>query len=433
MLALALPVVADQIGLMSMSFVDTIMVGRLGKDALGAVGIGASIYYFYMVFAYGVISSVGPTVAQAFGTGDRQEINRSVGQAFWLAALLTIGGIAVTRNIGALLRAMGQPPELVPLSEQFIHALGYGIFASLSYAVLRAFVVGLGRTRVTMMISITASLVNIVADYALIYGKLGMPALGVAGAGYATAIVQWVMLGAGLWYVLREKDLRTYTVLRHILPPDRVRLLRLLRLGVPIGLAHSMENGIFGLTSLLMGRIGTVALASHQVAINVAALTFMVPLGISTAATTRVGHAIGRGEPRAAALTGWIAIGLGALFMTCTALTFITIPGAIIGIYSDDPGVLAYATGLLMIAGAFQLADGIQVVAIGALRGLKDTARPLMVNLLAYWVIGLPVAYLLAFHLGLGGHGLWWGLSAGLAVAAVLHSLRFRRLTAMAA
>jgi MATE family multidrug resistance protein len=281
-----------------------------------------------------------------------------------------------------------------------------------------------------MMISIVGACVNAVVDYLLIYGKLGLPKLGVTGAGYATSLVQWVMLGAALLYVLRDPDLRSYRFFRHLLPLDFPLLKRLVKLGVPIGLGSSMENGVFAFTSLLMGRISTVALASHQVAINVAAFTFMVPLGISTAATTRVGQAMGRGEPRAAALAGWTAIGLGVAFMSCTALAFISFPGAIISIYSDDPQVLVYAAGLLTIAGAFQIVDGMQVVAIGALRGLKDTARPLLVNLFAYWVIGLPIGYTLAFVFGHGGHGLWWGLSAGLAVAALLHSLRFRRLTA---
>ncbi|MEO6046592.1 MAG: MATE family efflux transporter, partial [Candidatus Kapaibacterium sp.] len=224
MIALALPVVTDQIGMMSMGFVDTIMVGRLGKESLGAVGIGVSVYFFYMIFAFGVISAVGPTVAHAFGAGDKREISRSVGQAFWVALALSAMGLVVVWNMGAILRLLGQPPELIPLSERFIHAMGYGQAANLLYAVLRAFTVGLGRTRVTMVIAIGASILNIVADYVLIYGKLGCAPLGVAGAGYATSIVQWGMLGSILWYVLSDREIREYRFLREIFPLDFPRL-----------------------------------------------------------------------------------------------------------------------------------------------------------------------------------------------------------------
>ncbi|MDB5036123.1 MAG: hypothetical protein JWQ98_3364 [Chlorobi bacterium] len=427
MVALALPVVTDQIGMMSMGFVDTIMVGRLGKESLGAVGIGVSVYFFYMVFAFGVISAVGPTVAHAFGAGDRREISRSVGQAFWVAIALSALGLVVVWNIGAILRLLGQPPELIPLSERFIHAMGYGQAANLLYAVLRAFTVGLGRTRVTMVIAIGASILNIAADYVLIYGKLGFAPLGVAGAGYATAIVQWMMLGSVLWYVLSDREIRDYRFLREILPIDLRRLGRLLRLGVPIGVGNGMEAGIFSLTSLMMGWISTLALASHQIAINIASVTFMVPLGISTAITTRVGQAMGAGRRADAALAGGVGIGLAALFMSFTAVLFLTVPRLIIGIYTDDPVVIDYAMILLMIAGAFQIFDGIQVSAMGALRGLKDTAQPMVVNMVAYWLVGLPFGYLLGFKLGFGGAGLWWGLTTGLAVAAVMHALRFRR------
>lgn len=429
MFALALPVVADQIGMMSMSFVDTIMVGQLGPLSLGAVGIASSIYFSYMVFAYGTIAAVGPVVAQAFGAGNRDEIARTVGQGAWLTLGLTAAGLLIAWNLGPILGLLGQQQELIPLSESYARALGFGMLGTLLFAVLRAFLMGLGRTRVTMVVSICASLLNAGLNYVLIYGKLGMPALGVAGSGYATAIVQWFMFGATLYYVLTAAELRDYRFLRRILPFDARYLGHLLRLGAPIGAGNSMEVGLFSLTSLFMGHIGTIALASHQIALNVASLTFMIPLGISTAITTRVGQAIGRGEPRQAELAGWVGIAIAAACMSLTAVLFLTIPGPIIRIYTDDAQVLAYAASLLMIAGAFQIFDGIQVAAMGALRGLKDTARPMLVNLVAYWGVGVPTGYSLAFLAGFEGPGLWWGLTAGLAVASVLHSFRFRRLT----
>ncbi|MEO5931080.1 MAG: MATE family efflux transporter, partial [Candidatus Kapaibacterium sp.] len=221
--------------------------------------------------------------------------------------------------------------------------------------------------------------------------------------------------------------IREYRFLREIFPIDLPRLGKMLRLGVPIGVGNGMEAGIFSLTSLMMGWISTLALASHQIAINIASVTFMVPLGISTAITTRVGQAMGAGRRADAALAGRVGIGLAALFMSFTAILFLTVPRLIIGIYTDDPAVIDYAMILLMIAGAFQIFDGIQVSAMGALRGLKDTAQPMVVNMVAYWLVGLPFGYLLGFKLGYGGAGLWWGLTTGLAVAAVMHALRFRR------
>lgn len=428
MARLALPVVADQIGLMSMSFVDTIMVARLGSAELGAVGIGATVYFFFILFAFGVLASVTPTVAQAFGAGRHDEIETAVGQSFWLVLALTALGLAIAWNIGPVLRAFHEPPKLIALAETFVRPLSLGVLANLMYTALRGFVTGLGRTRVTMVISLCALVVNAVLDYALIYGNLGAPRLGVAGAGYATAIVQTCMFLMLAFIVLRAGEFRRYRFVRNIFPIRPAVFLRLARLGLPIGAGNCLEGGIFGLTALLMGQIGQTELASHQIALNVASFTFMIPLGIGTAITTRVGQFIGLGNRAAARTAGWVGIGMAAATMCAAAALFLSIPGVIVGIYTDKTDVVAYATGLLMIAGAFQLFDGIQVATLGALRGLKDTSRPMFVNLFSYWCVGVPTGYALAFWCGLGGHGLWWGLVSGLAAASVLHTLRFRRL-----
>lgn len=428
MLRLAIPVVLDQLGMMSMGFVDTIMVGRLGPEALGAVGIGASIYFAFMVFAWGTVGAITPIVAHAFGAGDHEEIEHAVGQGFWVALGLTIIGIGLMQLAGPILRALGEPEAIIPTGVSFIQALSIGMIASLWYAVLRAFTVGLGRTRITMVISFGAAIVNIVADYVIIYGKLGLPALGPAGSGLATSVVQWTMLGAMLLYTLREGELRRYRIFRRARRRDMAMIARIVRLGAPIGGGNTLEGGVFGLTSLLMGQIGTIALAAHQIAINVASFTFMVPLGVSMAITTRVGQFLGARNLASATLAGWVGTLVAGLFMVVTAILFVTIPGPIIGIYSGNSDVIGYASGLLMIAGAFQIFDGVQVAAQGALRGLKDTTVPMMTNLVAYWLIGLPTGYLLAFTFGLGGQGLWWGLTMGLAAAALMHSIRFSKM-----
>lgn len=429
MLSLAVPVIIDQIGMMSMGIVDTIMVGRLGPEPLGAVAVGAAIYFLVMVFSWGVLSSIGPTVAHAFGAGNSEEISRATGQGFWMAlGLLALGLLAVT-NVDAILTWTGQSPSIVALSSSYVSALSYGMIASLLYSALRSFTVGLGRTRVTMIISLVAALLNVLCNYAFIYGHFGFPALGVRGAGLATASVNWFMLIAGIVYVTTDRDLRIYRFTHHILRPDRHRLRALICLGLPIGAANSMEHGIFGLTAILMGTLGAIPLASHQIALNVAAFTFMVPLGVSTATTTRVGQATGAGDAPGARLAGWVGVALAGFFMCATAIVFLLFPGAIIGVYTSDRSVLEYASGLLMIAGAFQIFDGIQVGAQGSLRGLKDTARPMIVNLISYWGVGLPTATLLCFEAEMGGPGLWWGLTSGLAVASILHTFRFRKLT----
>jgi MATE family multidrug resistance protein len=428
MLALAAPVIVAQLSQMGMGVIDTLMVAPLGNEQLGAAGIGSAVYFFYMVFGFGILSAVGPMVAHAFGAGDNEEIDRSVGQGFWMALVLGAVGLVVCWNIGPILRALGQAPAVIRYAEEFVEALSYGLIANLLFSVLRVFCDGVSRTRVAMVISFVAMFLNAGFNYLLIYGRFGFPALGVAGSGYATSIVRWMMLAMMAYYVFRSRDFKHYRLLHYARRIDPRRIWEMLRLGVPIGAGHSMENGVFGFTSMLMGQISTVALASHQVAINVAAVTFMVPLGVSIATSTRVGQAIGRREPHAAALAGWTGMAMAGFFMCCTGVTFLLIPRQIIGLYTDAADVLAYASTLLMIAGAFQFSDGIQVAAMGALRGLKDTTRPMIVNLIAYWIVGLPVGYLLAFRFGYGGSGLWWGLTIGLTVAALLHSLRFRRM-----
>ncbi|MGE3801281.1 MAG: MATE family efflux transporter [Candidatus Kapaibacterium sp.] len=428
MTLLALPVVLAQLSQMSMGFVDTFMVAKLGPDALGGVGVGNVVYFFYVVFSFGTLAAVNPMVAHAFGAGDEKEIGRSVAQGLWLALFLTVIGFFIIWNTEAILLLGKQEPQVAALAGEYTKAMSWGMIANLWFSVFRGFCDAVNKTRVAMVISFTAIFFNVVADYALIYGKLGMPELGAAGAGYATAFVRWVMLALILIYVFGTKEFRRYRFLYRARIPRPRYLVKMLKLGLPIGATHSMEHGAFGVTSLLMGTISTIALAAHQVSIMLAAIAFMVPMGVSFAITTRVGQNLGRKDPRAAGLAGWVGIGIGTLFMCVTATIFTLIPDRLATIFTADPPVVAYATSLLALAGAFQISDGIQVLAIGALRGMKDTARPMVTNLISYWLIGIPCGWLLAFKAGLGGQGLWWGLVIGLSVAAALHTLRFRKL-----
>lgn len=428
LISLALPAVLAQLSQMSMGFIDTFMVAKLGPEAIGAVGIGNVIYFFYMVFSFGTLAAVSPMVAQAYGAGDPEEIGRAVGQGMWLAVLMTSIGVVISWNAAPILELMGQKPHVAAIAGDYTRAMSYGLIANLWFSVLRAFCDAVSRTRVAMVISFLAVFVNIAADYTLIYGNFGFPEFGAAGAGYATAIVRWVMLGLMVLYLIRTPEFRRYPFFQAGRRPRWEYIRKILRLGLPIGTTHSMEHGFFGLASLLMGTISTVALAAHQVSIILAALAFMVPMGVSFAVTTRVGQAVGRKQPRQAALAGWVGIAVGALCMCCTATVFTLFPGELATIFTEDPEVVAYSAGLLVLAGVFQISDGIQVVSIGALRGLKDTTRPMVTNLIAYWLIGLPCGWFLAFEAGLEGRGLWWGLVIGLSVAAILHAFRFRKL-----
>jgi len=428
MFRLALPVVLAQLSQMSMGFIDTFMVADLGPNALAGVGAGNVIYFFYVVFAFGTLAAVSPMVAHAYGAGDDVEIGRSVAQGLWLATILAALGMVIAFNVEPILLLFGQEPEVARLGGEYTSAMCWGLLANLWFSVYRGFCDAVNRTRVAMVISFAAVGLNIVADYGLIYGNFGLPAFGAVGAGWATAIVRWFMLGLLLVYIYRTEEFRKYRFLY------RARILRprylgqMLRLGLPIGATHSMEHGAFGVASLLMGTISTVALAAHQVSIMLAAIAFMVPMGTSFAITARVGQAIGRGDPRQAALAGWVGIVMGTLFMCTTAVLFMSFPHLLARVFTQDPPVVELATGFLVMAGIFQVSDGIQVLAIGALRGMKDTMRPMITNLVSYWLIGIPAGYLLAFEGGLQGVGLWWGLVIGLSIAAIMHTLRFRKL-----
>ncbi len=428
MVSLAGPVVLAQLSQMSMGFIDTVMVGRLGPEQLGAVGIGSAFYFVFMVFSFGIVAAVGPLVAHAHGAGDTEEVGASVGAGAWIAAGLTVVAMVLYWNIGPLIGAFAPSTLTRELAVEYVRAMSFGFLANMVFSALRAFTDGIGRTRVAMTISFIAVFINVAANWILIYGHLGAPRLGAAGAGYATAIVRWAMLAMMLYYIVTTWEFRQYLFIEHARTFTPRRIGHILRLGVPIGAGHSMENGVFAMVSLLMGTIGTVALAAHQVAINLAAFTFMVPLGISIAVSTRVGQAMGRREPDSARRSGQVGIALGGAVMSATALVFLALRHILPHLFTDDPAVVDYAASLLLVAGAFQVSDGLQVTAMGALRGLKDTARPMLTNLFSYWLVGLPVGYVLAFEFDLSGVGLWWGLTLGLSLAAMLHTLRFLRL-----
>ena len=427
---LAVPLILSQLAQMSMSFVDTVMVGWLGSQQLAGVALGAAVFYPALVISLGILMAVSPMVSQGHGAGDPQTVGRSVRQGLWLATLLAIPTCWMMWNGGALLFWMGQEEATVLLAEQYLHAIVWGVVPGLWFGVLRYFVEGLSRPRVVMIITIAAMALNVGANYVLMYGKLGFPALGLAGCGWASTFVFWSMFFALAMFIGSSKELAVYGIFSHLSKPDWHYFSKIFRIGWPIGVMQGLEVGLFSATAVLMGLFGTTVLAAHQIALQCAAYAFMIPLGLSLAVSVRVGQAIGRKDFVGARRAGYVGMGLGAGFMMVSAICFWTFPRLIISLFLDiesgvNSDVVSQAVVLLSVAAVFQVCDGVQVTAAGALRGLKDTRTPMIVGVVAYWLVGLSSGYLLGFQLGWEGVGLWWGLVLGLTTAAVLLSWRF--------
>lgn len=430
LLVLAGPMVVAQLLQMSMGFVDTIMVGRLGATSLAAVALGNAIYFPLFLVCAGILSAVSPLVSQSHGAGDADPIGRTVRQAFWLGSLLAVPAIAIMWNVERLLLLYGLEPSVAHLTQGYLRMVSGAFIPGLWYTALRHFVEALGRPKVVMVITALGALANVGGNYVLMYGKLGLPALGVAGTGLSTAIVAWILFMSLVVFVQQHWSLRTYGVFSRLGKPDSPSFRRLFRLGWPIGIMLGVETGLFATAAFMMGKLGTTELAAHQIALQCAGTTFMVPLGVAFATAVRVGFEIGAGNPHGARIAGLTGTGVSVLFMSLTATMFFLFPRDIISLFVDlsDPAngpVLNVAVLLLGLAAIFQVFDGIQVTAAGALRGLGDTRVPMIVAVVSYWIVGLTGAFVLAFRFDMGPEGIWWGLVLGLFTAAVLLLTRF--------
>ena len=431
-LRLAGPVVAAQLAHISMGFVDTVMVGRLGPEALAGVALGNTVFFFFAIMGMGMVRAVGPMVSQAVGAKEPRAVGRSVRQGLWMATGLGLVILLVLSNVETVLRWTGQEPVAIDGATRYLDAIRWGILPFLGFAALRSFVEGLSRPLPVTIISFVGVAVNIGANELLMFGRWGLPALGLAGTGWASTIVFSILFGALAVFVHRTAPFAEHGVFAHIREPDSAYLRELVRIGAPMGASRGVESSLFMLTTVMMGVLGTTALAAHQVAIQCAAFAFMVPLGIGMAGTVRVGQAAGAHDEAGARRAGGVAMGLATLFMGGTAVLFWTLPRPLVGLYLDlaDPGnaaVVSLAVQLLGIAAVFQLFDGLQVAAHGALQGLKDTRVPMGIAMVTYWGIGLTTGYLWGVRSGGGPEALWWGLVVGLAAASVLLVLRFHR------
>jgi MATE family multidrug resistance protein len=447
MLTLAIPVVMAELGWMTMGLVDTLMVGRIGPEAIGAVGIGSSLFMGVCIFAMGLLLGLDTLVSHAFGAGRIHECHRWLGYAVILSLLLSVPVTIVVLALSSALAHWGLDPLVLALTQPYLDILAWSIPPLLLYASFRRYLQGMGVVRPVMVALVLANVLNALVNWILIFGHFGAPAMGVRGSAWATVGARVVMAGVLLGVIVfRERRLVRDTALKfrnrrdanvrdestHESRLDLAPMRRLLALGLPAASQVTLEVGVFAAATALAGRFDASALAAHQIGINLISLTFMVPLGVASAGAVRVGHAVGRRDPEAAKRSGWTAILFGVLFMSCSAAAFLFIPRLLIGAFTDDPVVLTIGVSLLFVGAVFQLFDGVQAVSTGVLRGLGDTHTAMLWNLAGHWFIGLPLGYTLAFAFGRGVIGLWWGLSTGLIICGVaLITVWSRRIKAL--
>ena len=419
MLALATPVVMAELGWVTMGIVDTIMVGDLGASAIGAVGLSSMLFVSVAVFAMGLLLGLDPLVAQNFGAQRLDECHRWLVDGIWLGIITTLPMLGVIFGMNATMHLWGLPAEVLALSQPYLAILTWSLPPLLLYVAFRRYLQAMNLVRPVMFALVAANIVNAVANWVLINGHFGVPAMGVRGSAYATLAAR-IFMAAWLLIVIVRHEAHVTPRLRDTpLAIDLARLRRLFWLGFPAAGQTVLEVGVFSAATALVGRVSAEALAAHQIALNMASLTFMIPLGVASAAAVRVGQAIGRDDPRGAASAGWTAIVIGVGFMGSAAIVFFTMPRALIRLFTSESMVLELGVSLLFVAAVFQLFDGVQGVITGALRGLGNTRTAMLWNLVGHWAVGLPLGYLLCFRWGLGVVGLWWGLSLGLVICGV--------------
>jgi MATE family multidrug resistance protein len=431
---LALPIALTQLGQVAMMTTDLMLVGRLGDAAVAGAALGQTAMFAAFVLGLGLASAVAPLAAQAYGAKDPRLVRRALRVGLWATVMFGTPLTLVQFWGEEILLAFGQTPEGAALAGRYLDGLAWSLIPGWCFLALRNFMGAVNRPEPALWIMLAAVPINAVLAYALIHGAFGLPRFDLLGAGLATTIVNWLMCIATVAVCYTCRPFKKYRILGRFWRPDWKLFGKLLVLGAPISGSFSLEYGLFAMAALLMGWIGTAALAAHQIALQSAAILFMVPFGISMAATVRVGHAVGRRDAAGARRAGFAATSLGVVFMASMTLIMIAtrdlIPLVFLGIDTPaDNATRALAATLIMVGATFFIADGVQTVASGALRGLNDTSVPLLFAIVSFWVIGFPAAYGLGFPAGLGPHGVWIGLSISLAVYAVLLIWRFHALT----
>lgn len=430
LMRLAGPLIVNNLAVAGMQFADAVMAGRLGADALAAVAVGGSVWFLGFSFCLGLLMAISPIAARHFGAGSHRLIGRYTRQGIYLGLVMGVPLILLGQFIvEPLLTLIGIDPEFRSMTVGYVGAIMFGAPGIFVFLALRFTTEGIGHTRPIMFTSVFALSCNVFLNYVLMFGKFGAPALGAVGCGIASAISMWlVALALGL-YIALSPHYRPFRIFSRIAPLRAGVLKEIVGLGVPIAITITAEAGLFAAVSILMGTRGTEITAAHQIAINFSATTFMVPLALSSATTVRVGQLIGAGKLRSARTSGAVGIGLCAFFMSLSAIFLLIFRDAVVGLYTDDTAVKGIAISLLLMAAIFQVADGVQIGAAGALRGYKDTRIPMAVNMFAYWVLAFPLAFLAAITFKAPPNYVWGGFVVGLGVAAILLTWRYYRLS----
>ncbi len=429
MAKLAWPLVLANLGWMTMGIVDTMMVGRVSAEAIGAVSLGSVVFATAGIFGGGVLLGLDALVPQSYGAGDVADCHRSLLNSIYLSIPLSAILMAVLWLTIPFLNRFGVNALVLSLTVPFLKALNWGMFPLLLYFALREYLQGMDVVKPVMFVLISANVVNAVGDWVLIFGHLGAPAMGALGSAWSTTFSRFYMavgLGISVWYYDRRHSTSLFEI---SFGPDWARIRRLFGLGLPAATQILVEIGVFAVATALIGKLSAVSLAAHQIAMNTVTLTYMVPLGVGAAAAVRVGQALGRGDIKGARESGWAALAVGASFMACAGAALWLAPGPLARIYTTDGAVIHAGASLLMIAAFFQLFDGLQSVATGALRGAGDTHSAMICHLLAYWGLGLPLGYYLCFSRGWGANGLWIGLALALIVIGLILVLAWRHRT----
>ena len=427
-LALGLPLVGGQLAQFGIHMTDTIMLGWYSIEALAAMVLASTMFFVLYIVGSGFGWAVMPMVASAYSADDAQAARRATRMALWLSALFAIAVIPIMMAARPILEAMGQDPSVSLQAERYLRIAGWGMLAQLPVVVFRSYLSALDRAGIVLWVTLATLVMNAFLNYALIFGNWGAPELGIRGAAIASLTVQ--LITAVVLLVISARARPDHHLLIRFWKPDWRGFGEVFRLGWPIGLTSLAEAGLFSAASVMMGWLGTLQLAAHGIALQVVATIFMIQIGLSQAATVRAGRALGRRDEAGLRRSGLVAIGLSASVAVFTVLLLIIFPGALVSLFIDpsDPArdaVLAIGLTLLAAGAVFQLADAAQVMALGLLRGVQDTRAPMIMAIVSYWVVGLPVSYVLGFPMGLGGVGIWLGLASGLALAAILMMTRF--------
>jgi MATE family, multidrug efflux pump len=414
LLALAIPVILSELGWMSMSIVDTIMVGRLSAEAIGAVGMGNAIYYAPALFGIGILLGLDTLVSQAYGRGDFDDCHRWLSQGVYIAIAFTPILMVFLWAAPLAFSHLGVNRAVSQQTADYLRMLNWGTLPLLLYAAFRRYLQGVKYIGPVTFALISANLINWAGNWALIYGHLGFPAMGVRGSALSTCFARVYMAGVLIFAAWKNEARRGHSLFAHWPGVIFSRIRSLLKLGVPAAGQIVMEVGAFGAATVMAGRLSPVALAAHQIALNCAAFSYMVPLGTSAAAAVAVGHAVGAGDGPRARRAGWLALAIGVGFMACAAIVFLLAPHAVLVVYTNQAAVVNMGVPLLALAAAFQIFDGIQTISTGALRGLGETRVPMLANFAGYWIFGLPLGYVLCFWRRQGIFGLWIGLTLAL-------------------